>query len=375
MFAAKPKKSPSLLGLVGLLAANFVLQALVRDPRRDGPPADAFGVPSSRSEPLTRHYSRAAESGRGREAIKPWQIPWRGWKDILWRTFEEVQQDRLLAIAAGVVFYALLAIFPAITALVSLYGLFTTPATINQHLTFLSDVMPEGGVGIVHEQIDRVAAKGDYRLGFGFIFGLAIAIWSANAGIKAVIDALNVVYEEEEKRSFIKLNLISLGFTAAALAAILIGIAMIIVVPLLLDRVGLGTVTTVALDYGRWPALVIAVLLSLAVLYRFGPSRAQPQWHWLSVGSIVATVLWIGGSALLSYYLRRYANYDATYGSLGAAIGLMMWLWLSSIVVLLGAEINAEVEHQTAVDTTVGAPQPIGRRNATMADTVGAAKG
>lgn len=375
MFAAKPHKTPGLLGLAGLLAANFVLQALVRDQRRTAPSSAAFGEPSSRSEPLTQQYGRAAERGRGRGAIKPWQIPWRGWKDIFWRTLEEVQKDRLLAIAAGVVFYALLAIFPAITALVSMYGLFTPPATINQHLVFLSDVMPDGAVGIIREQIDRVAAKGDYRLGFGFIFGLAIAIWSANAGIKAVIDALNVVYEEDEKRGFFKLNLISLCFTAAALAAILIGIAMIMAVPLLLDRVGLGTVATAALEYGRWPALLIAVLVSLAVLYRFGPSRAQAQWRWLSVGSLVATVLWIAGSALLSFYLRKYANYDATYGSLGAAIGLMMWLWMSAIVVLLGAEINAEVEHQTAADTTVGTPKPMGRRNATMADTVGVAKG
>ncbi|MEZ5789049.1 MAG: YihY/virulence factor BrkB family protein [Xanthobacteraceae bacterium] len=373
MLSAKPQKSPGLLGLVGLLAANFVLQAMVRDQRR-AEPSDTFGKPSSRSEPLTHHVKRAAEHGRGREAIKPWQIPWRGWKDILWRTFEEVQNDRLLAIAAGVVFYALLAIFPAITALVSMYGLFTPPATINQHLVFLSDVMPEGGVSIVSEQIDRVAAKGDVKLGFGFIFGLAIAIWSANAGIKAVIDALNVVYEEDEKRGFFKLNLISLGFTVAALVAILIGIAMIVVVPLLLDRVGLGTVATIALEYGRWPGLVLALIASLAVLYRFGPSRAQPRWQWLSVGSILATILWIAGSALLSHYLRKYANYDATYGSLGAAIGMMMWMWMSAIVVLLGAEINAEVEHQTAADTTVGAPRPMGTREAAMADTIGAAK-
>lgn len=373
MVGKKPQTSTGLIALLAVIGANFLLQAVAGD-RREAKASEAFGEPTSKAEPLSHQYGRAAEPGRGRAATKPWHIPWRGWKDIFWRTYEEIQKDRLLAIAAGVVFYALLAIFPAVTALVSMYGLFASPATINEHLTVLSDVMPDGGVSIVREQIDRVAAKGDVKLGFGFILGLGIAIWSANAGLKAVIDALNVVYEEDEKRSFFKLNVISLTFTAAALVAILVGIAMIVVVPLLLDRVGFGKEAGAALEFGRWPGLVVAVMVSLAVLYRFGPSRAQPKWHWLSVGSVVATVLWIAGSALLSFYLRKYANYDATYGSLGAAIGLMMWMWMSAVVVLLGAEINAEVEHQTAADTTVGVPRPLGTRNATMADTVGAAK-
>jgi membrane protein len=294
----------------------------------------------------------------------------------LWRTYAEFQEDRLLAIAAGVVFYALLALFPAVTALVSIYGLFATPSTINRHLAFLSTVMPEAGVSIVNEQVSRIVSKGDAKLGFGFAFRLALALWSANAGIKAVIDALNVVYEETEKRGFFKLNLISLTFTVGAVVAMLSAIAAVVVVPLLFDRVGVGALAEALISYGRWPMLVVALLAALAILYRYGPSRREPQWKWVSVGSVLATALWIAGSAALSYYLRHYANYDATYGSLGAGIGLMMWMWMwmTTIVVLFGAELNSEIEHQTAVDSTVGPPKPLGTREATMADTVGTAQ-
>jgi membrane protein len=258
-----------------------------------------------------------------------------------------------------------------VTALVSIYGLFATPSTINRHLAFLSTVMPEAGVSIVNEQVSRIVSKGDAKLGFGFAFGLALALWSANAGVKAVIDALNVVYEETEKRGFFKLNFISLAFTVGAVVAMLSAIAAVVVVPLLFDRAGVGALAEVLVSYGRWPMLVVALLAALAILYRYGPSRREPQWKWVSVGSVLATTLWIAGSAALSYYLRHYANYDATYGSLGAAIGLMMWMWMTTIVVLLGAELNSEIEHQTAVDSTVGPPRPLGTREAMMADTVG----
>src|SRR4051812_18011173 len=318
--------------------------------------------------------TKADDQGRGRHATAPWQIPWKGWKDILLRTWREFNEDRLLAVAAGVGFYALLALFPAITALVSSYALFAKGSTINSHLATLAGMLPSGAFDIVQDQVNRVLAKGDVKLGFAFAFSFLLAVWSANGGTKALMDALNVAYEEQEKRGFFKLNLVSLAFTFGGLVAVLLAIASIVALPIVLATIGLGSVADAVLRIGRWPVLVVALLLGLAVLYRYGPSRRSAEWQWLSVGSVFATVTWLAGSALLSFYLSNYANYDATYGSLGAAIGLMVWMWMSTIVILLGAELNSEIEHQTAADTTEGADKPLGTRGAKVADTVGEAK-
>jgi len=309
----------------------------------------------------------------GRLSRNPLQIPWTGWKDILWRTYERTGEDRLLAIAAGVVFFGLLAVFPAITALVSCYGLFANPATIGANLQTLALMLPEGSFQIVQDQIARVLMKGNTALGATFLFGLALAIWSANAGVKAVIDALNVVYEEREKRSFIRLNLLSLAFTTGGIAALLLMVSAVVALPLALDHLGLAPESQIIVSLARWPLLLVILVTALGLLYRFGPSRRAARWEWLSVGTLAAALLWIVGSSLLSWYLSNFANYDATYGSLGAAIGLMMWMWMSAIIVLCGAELNSEIEHQTARDTTIGRAKPLGRRGAMMADTLGAA--
>jgi membrane protein len=338
---------------------------------RGRPASGAMGTTRSTDEPREVQHQRAHEPGRGRHATAPWQIPWAGWKDILWRTYQQINEDRVLAVAAGVVFYGLLAVFPAITAVVSLYGLFAKASTINEHLSLVAGFLPGGAVEIVQEQVNRLVSKGDAKLGIGFIFGLAVALWSANAGMKAIMDALNVVYDEKEKRGFIKLNLVSLAFTLAALVAVLLAIGAVVVVPVILNYVGLGSITL--LSVLRWPLLLALIILGLAVLYRYGPSRREPRWQWLTVGSVVAAIVWLISSALLSWYLSNFANYDATYGSLGAAIGLMMWMWISSIVILLGAELNGEIEHQTAKDSTVEGEKPLGARGAAKADTVGSA--
>ncbi len=316
----------------------------------------------------------AAEKGRGRSADTPTEIPARGWKDILWRTYEEFGKDRVMSVAAGVTYYALLAVFPAIAALVSIYGLFADPATIQDHLNTLSGVLPGGALDIIREQVTRIASQGGGALGFGFIFGLVLSLWSANAGMKAVFDALNIVYDEEEKRSFFKLNLMSLSFTLGAIFFILFAIAGIIVLPILLDFLGLRQGLEWLLSLARWPILLIGVVFGLSLIYRFGPSRDKAEWKWVTPGGLVAAVLWLVVSMLFSWYVANFGSYNETYGSLGAVIGFMTWIWLSSIVVLVGAEINAEMEHQTAKDTTEGAHQPMGTRGAQMADTVGVAK-
>jgi membrane protein len=266
--------------------------------------------------------------------------------DILSGTYARINRDRILANAAGVVFYGLLAIFPAITALVSSYGLFADPSTISDNLRSLALLLPGDSFTIVQDEITRVVAKASSSLSLAFGFGLLLAIWSANAGVKAVLDALNVAYEVDEKRGLIHLNLVSLAFTVAGLAAVLVMVGAVIGVPLALQHLGLDDSARQLVQIGRWPVLGLALLVALLALYGFGPSRPMPKLRWLVIGAVFAIVLWLIGSALLSWYLSNFANYTATYGSLGAAIGLMTWMWLSAIIVLVGAELNSEIERQ-----------------------------
>jgi membrane protein len=360
--------------LVGIVVTGDVIRAYSRQRlRTTAHGTGAFGAGRSTDEPLGLQRARGSEPGRGRHARAPWHIPWKGWKDIFWRTYQQIGEDRLLAVAAGVVFYGLLAVFPAVTALVSLYGLFASPAAISDQLALLSGILPDSAVEILREQIGRLTANTS-KLGLGFIFGLAIALWSANSGMKAIMDALNVVYEEKEKRSFIKLNLVSLAFTLAGLGVLLLALGTVVVLPIALNYLGLHNATDLLLRFARWPLLLIIVIFGLAVLYRYGPSRREPRWQWISVGSAFAAIAWLVSSALLSWYLANFAHYDATYGSLGAGIGMMMWMWISSIVILFGAQLNSEIEHQTVRDSTVPGDKPPGALGAVMADTVGKAQ-
>ncbi len=312
---------------------------------------------------------------RGRSADAPQQIPARGWKDILLRTWDEMQNDRVLAIAAGVTFYGLLALFPAIAAFVSIYGLFADPATVERHFASAAQYLPYGAADIIGERLKAVSAQGKTALGFAGIFGILLSLWSANSGMKAVFDALNVAYEEEEKRSFLKLNAVSLAFTIGAAVFMLLAIGAVVVVPLLLNMLPLGPLAEWSARIGRWVVLIALLIGALALLYRYGPSRNEPEWKWVSPGSVLAAVLWVAASVGLSIYAQNFANYDQTYGSLGAVIGFMIWMWVSSTIVVAGAELNAEAEHQTAKDSTEGGEKPMGGRGATMADTVGEARG
>jgi membrane protein len=336
------------------------------------PEDGAMGVRPSQ-ETLGEQYARERDPGRGREADRPHHIPAKGWMDIAWRVYHQILNDRVLAVAGGVVFYMILALFPALAALVSLYGLFTDPTAISAQLSLLQGVLPPSAIDVIREQVTQLASTSSGSLSFGFLLGLAIALWSANAGMKAIIDALNVVYDEREKRSFVRLTLVAFAFTIGALVFVILAIGAIVVLPLVLAWIGIETHAGQIIAWLRWPALLVIVMVWLTVLYRYGPSRTRARWQWLSVGSVFATIAWLAASVLFSWYLSNFANYDATYGSLGAAIGLMMWLWISVIVILVGGELNAEMEHQTAQDTTVRPEKPLGQRGAVVADTVGEA--
>ncbi|MCJ2015200.1 YihY/virulence factor BrkB family protein [Methylobacterium sp. J-076] len=369
----------SVIWMVGLATA---LVGLVVLPRRGGGPAPApEGDAPARGDarrPSPSHGGRDAEAvarreaDRGRRASSPTEIPASGWKDILLRTYRDVGENRIMLVSAGVTFFTLLAIFPAVAALVSLYGLVADPSTIAGQLRSLQGILPQGALEIVGEQVARLNEKGSTTLGLSLFVGLALSVWSANGGMKHVFDALNLVYNEREKRPFVTLNLVSLAFTAGALLLLTLALASVVVVPLVLSFIGLGEGAW-WLSLLRWPVLVVAVLFALALLYRYGPSRDAPRWRWATPGSALAALLWLGGSLLFSWYVANFGKYNQTYGSLGAAIGFMTWIWLSTTIVLLGAQVNAEMEHQTAEDTTVGRPAPLGTRRAKMADTLGKA--
>jgi membrane protein len=313
-------------------------------------------------------------AAHGRFAAGPEEIPARGWKDILWRCYGRLTQDRILAIAAGATFYALLAIFPAIAALVAIYGLFADPATIAKHLDDVAGLLPGAAIEVVRDQLERVASQGRGTLGLAFALGLAVSLWSANAGIKALIDALNIAYAEREKRGIIRLNALSFAFTLGAIVVLLLALAAIVVLPLVLQYLGLERQTGWIVALVKWPVLLLGATFGIGVLYRHGPSRKPAKWRWITWGSALAAVGWIAVSLLFSWYAANFASYNKTYGSLGAVIGFMTWLWLSTIVILLGAEFDAETEHQTCRDSTVGPPKPMGLRGATMADTIGEAR-
>jgi membrane protein len=361
---ASPKPAPRLSGDLIVMAALIGISRVVFGPKING----AVGQ--------TLQTVREGVQGRdrGRDAETPGEIPAKGWKDIAWRVYEGIQNDRVLLVAAGVTFYALLALFPATAAIVSLYGLFADASSINEHLRLASGFLPEGALEVIGDQVNRITSQ-KATLGFTFIGTLALALGGANAGTKAIFDALNILYKEREKRGFIVLTMQSLVFTVGAIVLMLLALAGIVVVPVMLKLLGNpGESGMALLSLLRWPLLYLVILFALACLYRYGPSRTQPQWCWVTWGSAITGGIWIGGSLLLSWFVAHFGTYNATYGSLGAVIGFMVWMWLSIIVVLAGAEINAEMEHQTSRDTTEGHRKSMGARGAKMADELGEAR-
>jgi membrane protein len=267
-------------------------------------------------------------------------------KNILLALYNRISEHRVVSIAAGVTFFALLAIFPTLAALVSIYGLFTDPGTIGAHLDRLSGFLPGGAMEIIGDQMRRVAEQGKTTLGLTFATSLAISLWSANAGMKALFDALNIVYNAKETRGFIKLNAVSLAFMLGTIVFLLLAIGAIVVLPILLRYIGFGGATERLLSIGRWPVLFVIVAVMIALIYRFGPCRRDPKWHWITWGSAFASIVWIALSLLFSWYAANFGSYNKTYGSLGAAIGFMTWIWLSTIVILVGAEIDDEMEER-----------------------------
>lgn len=312
------------------------------------------------------------DAGRGRFADRPGAIPARGWKDILVRLYWKFWQDRVMLVAGGVTFYLLLALFPALAVFISLFGLIADPLSVVESAVALEGLLPDEVLQIITRELTDLAAQDAGALGIGLVLSLAFALWTANNGVKAVFEALNIANGEQEKRSFLRLHLVTFTFTFGGFLLAAMLVFAVALVPAVLAIIDLGPLADAAVRAMRWALLLPMFTAIIALLYRYGPSREPTAWRWLSWGSVMATLVWVVASIGYSIYLRNFADYQATYGSLGAVVGFLLWIWLSVLILIVGAQVNAEMEHQTRRDTTKPPEEPMGSRGAYMADTLGA---
>jgi membrane protein len=335
------------------------------------PAADTRESPNvTAKDPWAGHSPEPpATDARGRGADSPREIPAPGWRDILIRVKNEVRDNKVTLLSAGVAFYSMLALFPAIIALVSVYGLVAEPDDVRAQVNDLAALVPEESRRLVTDQLTALTGTAGSRLSLGLVLGILTALWSASSGMKALITGVNVAYDEPESRRFLKLRGLALLLTLGAILTMAVALGVIVVLPILVDHV-FGSVGSTIVGILRWPFLALLLIVGLAVVYRLAPDRDDPKWRWVSWGSVVATVLWVLGSMGFSFYASHFGNYSKTYGSLGAVIVLLFWLFLSAFVVLVGAELNAEMELQTKKDTTHGPDKPMGEREAHAADYV-----
>jgi membrane protein len=315
-------------------------------------------------------YDRPEDDTVGRTANTPTHIPWAGWKQILVRTYKEVASDQVSLVAAGCAFWATLALFPAISMLISLYGLVFDPRTVEPQLETIRDFLPPAAYTLIDTRVHGLVASGSGTLGVSLAISVLLAFWTSSTGTKSLLSALNMAYNETEQRGFVRFQLVGFAMTAAIVLGAILAIAILVFIPVVIGFVGLSSHTKTLVNAASLVILVLFVLCSVSLLYRYGPSRHKARLEWITPGSLVATALWLLVSVLFSFYVAHIASYDATYGPLGAVAGVMMWFWVSAYSVLLGAELNAEMEMQTARDSTEGSPKPIGRRGAYVADHV-----
>jgi membrane protein len=313
----------------------------------------------------------AATNGRGRQADTPQEIPLRGWRDVLKRALHESKSDNVILLSAGVAFFGLLSLVPGLIAIVALYGLVADPSDVGRQVDDLLAAAPSEVRDLVQEQLTSITSRSSGGLGVTFAVALALALWSASSGMKHLITAINVAYDEEETRGFFSLRSRSLALTIGAIGFVIVALFVITVAPAALADTALGTPARVAISIVRWPLLAAGLIVGLGVLYRYAPDRDEPQWSWTAPGTIVATVVWLAASIGFSVYTANFGKYGETYGSLAGVAVMMLWLLISAASVIVGAELNGEAERQTRRDSTVGRDRPLGRRGAYVADTVG----
>lgn len=314
---------------------------------------------------------RGGADRRGRDADSPTDVPAKGWKDVAVRVKDELKADQVPLLSAGVAFYVLLALFPALVAVVSIYGLVADPTDVSRQVGDLTSALPESAQQLITDQLESVASGADRGIGLALAAGVAAALWSASSGMKHLIEAVNAAYDESESRKFFKLRGLALLLTIGALGFGVVSIGVLAFLPSAIERTPLGSTGQALVRVGSYPALAIAFGVALAVLYRYGPDRDDPRWRWVSPGAAIATVVWIVASLGFSFYASNFGSYGETYGSIGAVIVLMLWLAITAFSVILGAEIDAELEAQTGRDSTVGRREPMGQRGARKADVLG----
>jgi membrane protein len=312
---------------------------------------------------------RSHEHGRG--ATSPLQMPWKGWRDIGMRVKDEWGDDNVGMAAAAVAFYSFLALIPALAALVSILGLVAQDGNPEEVIENLFGALPAEAQSLLSEQLETISAQSSSSLSFGLAVGVALSIWTASGAIGQLINTINIAYDEEETRSWFRRKAIALALTFGAIVYVAFAVFMVVALPRIIDASALGVGTRRILNILIWPGLALSFMGALAVLYRVGPDRSAARWRWVSVGSIFSVVAWVVVTLGFQFYVNQFGSYNETYGSLAGVIVALLWLWLTAVIVLLGAEINAEMEHQTAHDTTVGGDQPMGSRGAIKADTLG----
>ncbi len=314
---------------------------------------------------------RDDDDDHGRLAERPTDVPARGWKDVLVRVKVEAKKDNITLLAGGVAFFALLALVPGLIALVSVYGLVADPADVERQVEDVLGAAPTEVRDVIAQQLQSITEDAGRALTLTLVISVVVALWSASSGVANLIAGINTAYDEDETRGFVKVRGLSLAFTIGAIVFLVGSFVLIAVLPSVLADTGLGEAARLLVGIVRWVLLLVAMMLALSVLYRYGPDRDAPKWKWVSPGALLATLLWLAGSALFAVYTANFGQYNETYGSLGAVVVVMLWLWISALAVLIGAELNAELERQTRRDTTVGRQQPMGARRAVAADTLG----
>jgi membrane protein len=320
------------------------------------------------SEESTAVQNRGRRPDVGHDAESPTDIPAKGWWQVTRRSLKEVGNDNLSLIAKGVAYSWFMALFPGLVAAVSIYGLVTTPDEVKSQVASLSSSLPESAKTLITTQLQSLAGASGGALSVGLVVSVALALWSASAGMSGLVEALNIAYDEEEQRNFIVKRGLALLLTVGFIVFFGIAIGLIAVFPFLADHAGGGLAVQVLLEILRWVVLVAIAIVALALLYRVGPDRDAPSVKWLSLGSVLATILWVVASLGFAFYVNNFGSYAKTYGALAGVVVLLLWFWITALVVLLGAEINAEAEAQTVKDTTKGPPAPLGRRGAVKAD-------
>ncbi|WP_417550226.1 YihY/virulence factor BrkB family protein [Methylophaga sp.] len=311
----------------------------------------------------------SSDNKRGHQASSPPDISWRGWWDITRRVINNVNRHDISLLAAGVALFMMLSIFPALNVGVSLFGLFSSPDIIISQVEPLRQLLPEQAFTIFTDQLTELTSTGEATFNLTLVVSLVLWLWVARKGAMAVIKACNIIYREQEKRPFWNLLLMSLLFTVVGIFSFVVLALLAILVPIILSMIPLGKTLETLLITLRWPILAVIFILILECVYRFAPNRKNAKWRWVSVGAIIATLLWLLASFGFTVYVQNFSNYNETYGAIGSVIILILWFYLSAFVVLLGAEINAEIELQTKVDSTVGEDKPMGQRGAYVADT------